>query len=419
MGVRDHARQSTRCWFRFLAEARHGAVWQLAWRRPGCLAQPERRRPEPDLDIRGPRFSLCDGHTKPAAGLTDVAADIPPFQELAHELRARRKRTSRSDQTTVRRANLGVVLQQIAGGEPRSRARVAAETGLTRGTVSSLVGELIELDLLRETGEDERSGRAGRPGLALELSDRVVAVGLEVNVDYLAVCVEDLAGQRPLREARPHRQSTQRSPGRCSTGSHAWRAGRDERDRGGGSRRRPESPSRFPGLVAAETGDAAPRPEPRLVGHRGRGRDLRRGSAAFPSAPTTRRTSPRSPSTGRESRAASTTSSASSPRSAWARGIFIGGDLFRGVARLRRRARPHHGRAWRAAVPVRCTSAVSRRSSARKRSRVAPASATDDKRRARNVTRELVRRAEQGDAAVHREPRRGGPRTSASALPRP
>ena len=101
---------------------------------------------------------------------------------------------SRSDQTTVRRANLGVVLQQIAAGEPRSRARVAAETGLTRGTVSSLVGELIELDLLRETGEDQRSGRAGRPGQGLELDDRIVAVGLEVNVDYLAVCVEDLRG---------------------------------------------------------------------------------------------------------------------------------------------------------------------------------------------------------------------------------
>jgi predicted NBD/HSP70 family sugar kinase len=101
---------------------------------------------------------------------------------------------SRSDQTTVRRANLGVVLQQIAAGEPRSRARVAAETGLTRGTVSSLVGELIELDLLRETGEDQRSGRAGRPGQVLELDDRIVAIGLEVNVDYLAVCVEDLRG---------------------------------------------------------------------------------------------------------------------------------------------------------------------------------------------------------------------------------
>lgn len=102
--------------------------------------------------------------------------------------------TARADQTTVRRANLGVVLQQIAGGEPRSRARVAAATGLTRGTVSSLVGELIELDLLRETGEDDRSGRVGRPAQTLELGDRVVAIGLEVNVDYLAVCVEDLTG---------------------------------------------------------------------------------------------------------------------------------------------------------------------------------------------------------------------------------
>jgi predicted NBD/HSP70 family sugar kinase len=102
--------------------------------------------------------------------------------------------TSRADQTTVRRANLGIVLQQIASGQPRSRARVAADTGLTRGTVSSLVGELIDLDLLRETGEDEHSGRVGRPAQTLELGDRIVAVGLEVNVDYLAVCVEDLTG---------------------------------------------------------------------------------------------------------------------------------------------------------------------------------------------------------------------------------
>jgi predicted NBD/HSP70 family sugar kinase len=107
---------------------------------------------------------------------------------------------SRADQTTVRRANLGIVLQQIAAGEPRSRARVAAETGLTRGTVSSLVGELLELDLLRETGEDEHAGRVGRPAQTLELGDRLVAVGLEVNVDYLAVCVEDLTGS--IRHAR-------------------------------------------------------------------------------------------------------------------------------------------------------------------------------------------------------------------------
>ena len=37
-------------------------------------------------------------------------------------------------------------------------------------------------------------GRVGRPAQTLELGDRIVAIGLEVNVDYLAVCVEDLTG---------------------------------------------------------------------------------------------------------------------------------------------------------------------------------------------------------------------------------
>jgi len=105
-----------------------------------------------------------------------------------------RPATVRADQTTVRRANLGGVLRHIADGGPCSRARAAAETGLTRGTVSSLVAELIDLGLLRETGEDESPGRVGRPAQTLELADRTVAVGLEVNVDYLAVSLEDLTG---------------------------------------------------------------------------------------------------------------------------------------------------------------------------------------------------------------------------------
>ncbi len=100
----------------------------------------------------------------------------------------------RADQTTVRRANLGVVLQHVVTSGSCSRARIAAETGLTRGTVSSLVSELIELRLLRDTGEDERPGRVGRPAVALELDDAVVGIGLEINVDYLAVSAEDLSG---------------------------------------------------------------------------------------------------------------------------------------------------------------------------------------------------------------------------------
>ena len=117
-----------------------------------------------------------------------------------------------ADQTTVRRANLGVVLRDVASAGSRSRAQIAAETGLTRGTVSSLVAELIVLELLRETGETTSHRGVGRPGVALELADVVVGVGLEVNVDYVAVSVEDLTGavryeRRSYRENRgsaPH-----------------------------------------------------------------------------------------------------------------------------------------------------------------------------------------------------------------------
>ena len=98
------------------------------------------------------------------------------------------------DQSSVRRHNLGLVLRHVADHGPRSRARIAAETGLNKTTVSSLAAELIERGLLREAGL-ESPGAVGRPGLKLELSgDSVAALGLEINVDYLAVCATDLAG---------------------------------------------------------------------------------------------------------------------------------------------------------------------------------------------------------------------------------
>jgi predicted NBD/HSP70 family sugar kinase len=117
-----------------------------------------------------------------------------------------------ADQTTVRRANLGVVLRQVAVGGSRSRAQIAADTGLTRGTVSSLVAELIDLGLIRETGKTTPPRGVGRPGVGLELADVVVGIGLEVNVDYLAVSVEDLTGAVRY-ERRSYRDNRGSPPG--------------------------------------------------------------------------------------------------------------------------------------------------------------------------------------------------------------
>src|SRR6187200_418038 len=105
------------------------------------------------------------------------------------------------DQRTIRRANLSTVLRHVASDGPRSRATIALETGLNKTTVSSLVAELMAADLLVETGEDEQPGAVGRPARTLRLNgEAIAAVGLEVNVDYLAVCVTDLSGRVLQRE---------------------------------------------------------------------------------------------------------------------------------------------------------------------------------------------------------------------------
>lgn len=98
-------------------------------------------------------------------------------------------------QWNVRRHNLALVLRGIAATGRGTRARLAAASGLTKATVSSLVTELIEADLVVESGLRAK-GSTGRPGSVLEINRQGHAgIGLEVNVDYIAACVIDLGQQ--------------------------------------------------------------------------------------------------------------------------------------------------------------------------------------------------------------------------------
>ncbi len=102
-----------------------------------------------------------------------------------------------ADFTDVRTTNLAVVLGYARANAPCSRADIAASTGLNKATVSSLVGELIDRRLLRETGLTER--RIGRPATMIVMDGApYAAVGLEVTTDHLAVVAIDLAGERLL-----------------------------------------------------------------------------------------------------------------------------------------------------------------------------------------------------------------------------
>ncbi|MEU8023427.1 MULTISPECIES: ROK family transcriptional regulator [Micromonospora] len=99
-------------------------------------------------------------------------------------------------QGSLRELNLAVVLGRIAAApRPPSRADVAASTGLTRATVSAVVDDLIAGRLVAESEPAPRAG-AGRPARGLVLAGSGPAgLGLEINVDYLAACVVDLAGE--------------------------------------------------------------------------------------------------------------------------------------------------------------------------------------------------------------------------------
>ena len=104
--------------------------------------------------------------------------------------------TGPARQASIREHNLSVVLDGVLhAGSPISRAGLAAATGLTRATVSALVDDLIGAELVAEVGQS-RSGAAGRPATGLVADPHgPVGIGLEINVDHLAVSAVDLAGQ--------------------------------------------------------------------------------------------------------------------------------------------------------------------------------------------------------------------------------
>ena len=97
-----------------------------------------------------------------------------------------------ADQAWVRRMNRSVILAVFRTQKTLSRARLASETGLNPSTVSSIIGELIQENLIRET--DLIQPVTGRPGRLLELNPAGgCALGIEINVDYIELLVTDFA----------------------------------------------------------------------------------------------------------------------------------------------------------------------------------------------------------------------------------
>lgn len=106
-----------------------------------------------------------------------------------------------ADQAWVRRMNRAVILEVFRTKKTLSRANLAMKTGLNPSTVSNIVGELIQENLIRET--DLSQTGTGRPGRLLELNpEGGCALGIEINVDYLEFLATDFAANVLWRQRK-------------------------------------------------------------------------------------------------------------------------------------------------------------------------------------------------------------------------
>lgn len=105
----------------------------------------------------------------------------------------------RFDRSDIRKLNAISVLNQLRMNGELSRAQIANQLGLTRATVSSIVVDLIDSELVKETAYTE--GVTGRPGLLLKMNpDCGSMIGVEIDIDRISVIVANL-GQETIWHA--------------------------------------------------------------------------------------------------------------------------------------------------------------------------------------------------------------------------
>lgn len=97
------------------------------------------------------------------------------------------------NQNHVKRRNKLLVLDHIIKYSPISRATIATETGLNKGTVSSLVSDLIDDHLINESGPGKSSG-GRRPVMLLFNETAGYSIGIDIGVNYLLGVLTDLNG---------------------------------------------------------------------------------------------------------------------------------------------------------------------------------------------------------------------------------
>ncbi|WP_281974739.1 ROK family transcriptional regulator [Halobacillus litoralis] len=97
------------------------------------------------------------------------------------------------NQFTIKNVNKSLVLETILNKSPISRADIANETQLNKGTVSSQVTELLNEGLIYEKGPGESKG-GRRPVMLLFNEKAGYSIGVDIGVNYILGIRTDLVG---------------------------------------------------------------------------------------------------------------------------------------------------------------------------------------------------------------------------------
>ncbi len=98
------------------------------------------------------------------------------------------------DAEFVRELNRFHVLDCIRRFEPISRTEIVEQSGLSRGTVSGIVGDLIADELIHEAPSDDRGNAPrGRPRILLKMNPNAAfVVGVKISMHQLSISVTNL-----------------------------------------------------------------------------------------------------------------------------------------------------------------------------------------------------------------------------------
>ena len=102
----------------------------------------------------------------------------------------------------LRQHNTALVLRALRDEGALSRTDLARQTGLAKATVGTIIFDLTSLGVVADrSAEPAPRGRPSRP--VTLTGGRFVALGVEVNVDYVSAAALDLTGRTVLAEERP------------------------------------------------------------------------------------------------------------------------------------------------------------------------------------------------------------------------